>query len=97
MIHGLVKFALKQRFLILMLVVFITVGGWHGAFFDFIAGLDFGVLGYIIVALFLLAWALSVALWKFGRIEERYGSQLAPHSHAHTHESGTEHSHQHLH
>jgi len=27
MIHGLVKFALKQRFLILMLVVFITVGG----------------------------------------------------------------------
>jgi cobalt-zinc-cadmium resistance protein CzcA len=27
MIHGVVKFALKQRFLILMLVVFITVGG----------------------------------------------------------------------
>jgi len=27
MIHGLVQFALKQRFLILMLVVFITVGG----------------------------------------------------------------------
>src|SRR6202041_2569142 len=27
MIHGLVQFALKQRFLILMLVLFITVGG----------------------------------------------------------------------
>ncbi len=27
MIHGLVQFALKQRFLVLMLVVFITVGG----------------------------------------------------------------------
>jgi high-affinity nickel-transport protein len=80
-----------------LLQVFITVGGWHGAFLDFIASLDFGILGYLIVALFLLAWALSVALWKFGRIEERYGSQLAPHSHAHTHAGGTEHSHQHLH
>jgi cobalt-zinc-cadmium resistance protein CzcA len=27
MIHSLVQFALKQRFLVLMLVVFITVGG----------------------------------------------------------------------
>lgn len=80
-----------------LLQVFITVGGWHGAFFDFVAGLDFGILGYLIVGLFLLAWALSVALWKFGRIEERYGSQLAPHSHAHTHDGGTQHSHQHLH
>ena len=80
-----------------LLQVFITVGGLHGAFFDFIAGLDFGILGYLIVGLFLLAWVLSVALWKFGRIEERYGSQLAAHSHAHTHDSGTEHSHQHLH
>jgi high-affinity nickel-transport protein len=80
-----------------LLQVFITVGGWHGALFDFIAGLDFGILGYLIVGLFLLAWALSVALWKFGRIEERYGAPLAPHSHAHTHDGGTKHSHQHLH
>ena len=38
----------------------------HGRFFGFMTGLDFGVLGYVIVGLFLLAWALSVALWKFG-------------------------------
>ena len=30
----------------------------------FIAGLDFGVLGYVIVAMFLLAWGLSVAVWR---------------------------------
>ncbi|MGH8209844.1 MAG: HoxN/HupN/NixA family nickel/cobalt transporter [Steroidobacteraceae bacterium] len=79
-----------------LLQVFITVGRLHGAFFNFVAGLNFGILGYVIVGLFLLAWGLSVALWKFGRIEERYGSRLAPHSHSHQH-GGTEHSHQHLH
>src|SRR3984885_10352917 len=80
-----------------LLQVFITVGNLHGPFFDFIGSLDFGVLGYLIVGMFLLAWALSVALWKFGRIEQRYGPQLATHAHSHQHESGTQHSHEHLH
>ncbi len=39
----------------------------HGPFCDFVLRLDFGVLGYLIVALFLGAWALSAALWRFGR------------------------------
>jgi high-affinity nickel-transport protein len=80
-----------------LLQVFITVGKLHGPFFDFVAGLDFGILGYVIVGLFLLAWGLSVALWKFGRLEQRYGAGLAPHSHSHQHDGGAEHSHQHLH
>jgi nickel/cobalt transporter (NiCoT) family protein len=42
--------------------------GLEGAFWDFVVGLDFGLLGYVIVGLFLLAWGLSVALWKFGRM-----------------------------
>jgi high-affinity nickel permease len=29
-------------------------------------------LGYLIVGMFLLAWAASVAFWKFGRIEQRF-------------------------
>jgi high-affinity nickel-transport protein len=69
----------------------------HGAFFDLVARLDFGVLGYLIVGLFLAAWGLSVALWKFGHIEQRYGILFGPHSHPHVHEDGIEHSHQHLH
>jgi len=69
----------------------------HGAFFDFIAGLDFGILGYLIVAMFLLAWGLSVAVWKFGRIEARYAFHLAPHSHRHSHDGGVEHTHDHVH
>ena len=37
-------------------------------------GLDFGTLGYGIVGLFVLTWALSFAVWKVRRIEERWGA-----------------------
>jgi nickel/cobalt transporter (NiCoT) family protein len=80
-----------------ILQVLINMLGLQGPFFDFIAGLDFGFLGYLIVGLFLLAWGLSVALWKFGRIEQRYGMRFDPHSHPHRHDGGIEHSHKHVH
>jgi nickel/cobalt transporter (NiCoT) family protein len=52
--------------------------GWKGAFFEFLNDkLDFGVLGYIIVSMFLLAWIGSVLLWKVRRVEERYGDSIA--------------------
>jgi high-affinity nickel-transport protein len=69
----------------------------HGRFTNFIARLNFGVLGYVIVGLFLLAWALSVALWKLGHVEERYGWQFTAHDHPHEHEGGLRHSHSHSH
>jgi high-affinity nickel-transport protein len=77
--------------------VLIGVLDLHGRLFDSISALDFGMLGYLIVGMFLLAWALSVGVWKFGRIEERYTLALAPHSHTHVHEGGVKHSHEHLH
>jgi hypothetical protein len=40
---------------------------------------------------------MSVAVWKFGHIEQRYAAQLGPHVHVHRHNSGTEHSHDHRH
>lgn len=77
----------------------VLIGMLHldGRFFDFVAGLDFGVLGYVIVAIFLAAWGVSAALWKFGRIEERYGHVHPLHTHEHTHESGFSHFHKHFH
>lgn len=45
---------------------------WHGAFWDWLDGLDFEILGYVIVATFLLVWIGSVVLYKARRIEERY-------------------------
>jgi len=69
----------------------------HGRFVDAVARLDFGVLGYLIVGMFLLAWGLSVGVWKFGRMEQRYGATLSPHIHDHVHEDGVRHSHDHVH
>jgi high-affinity nickel-transport protein len=80
-----------------LLQVFIGMLGLRSPFFDFIAGLNFGVLGYVIVGMFLLAWASSVAFWKFGRIEQRFSMQMGPHVHIHVHADGSEHSHDHLH
>jgi high-affinity nickel-transport protein len=66
-----------------------------GPAFDYLENLDFGILGYVIVGIFLLAWAISVGIWKFYRIEERYGA--SSHSHSHVHNAGIEHSHKHFH
>ena len=80
-----------------VLQVAIRIFDLDGPFFAFVAQLDFGVLGYVIVGLFLLAWGISVAAWKFGRVEERYAQPGAMHAHAHRHPDGTEHSHRHVH
>ena len=80
-----------------LMQVLIGMLGLHGRFVDLIAGLDFGILGYLIVGMFLLAWALSVGVWKFGRIEQRYSMNSGPHSHPHVHDGGIRHSHDHFH
>jgi len=80
-----------------LLQVFIGMLGLRGRFYDAVAALDFGILGYLIVGMFLAAWALSVAVWKFGRLEQRYSLRAAPHSHLHAHPAGVVHAHDHLH
>jgi high-affinity nickel-transport protein len=80
-----------------LMQVLIGMLGLHGHYVDGIAALDFGILGYVIVGMFLLAWGLSVSVWKFGHIEQRYSMQFAPHSHAHVHQDGVQHSHDHVH
>jgi high-affinity nickel-transport protein len=46
--------------------------GLHGPFWDWIAGLDFELLGYVIVGAFLAFWVASFAYYKFRRIDQRY-------------------------
>ncbi|SFK89555.1 high-affinity nickel-transport protein [Paenibacillus sp. 1_12] len=48
--------------------------GMNGAFWNWIQDLDFGSLGYMLVILFVLAWAISVGIWKGMRLEERWGA-----------------------
>ncbi|WP_196809252.1 HoxN/HupN/NixA family nickel/cobalt transporter [Conexibacter woesei] len=47
-----------------------------GAFFDWIDGLDINLIGYLIVVLFIVTWAVALAVWRFGHIEERWTAHL---------------------
>jgi high-affinity nickel-transport protein len=40
-----------------------------------IASVEMGELGYLVVALFLVTWLVAVAVWKLGRVEERWSSR----------------------
>ncbi|WP_411122128.1 HoxN/HupN/NixA family nickel/cobalt transporter [Streptomyces sp. x-19] len=50
----------------------------HGAFWDWVGGLDLNVIGFAIVGLFLLTWIVALAVWKFGRIEEKWTAHVRP-------------------
>ena len=49
-----------------LLQVLVRALGLHGGLYNTIDQLDFGVLGYVVVGLLLLAWGGSVAVWKLG-------------------------------
>jgi nickel/cobalt transporter (NiCoT) family protein len=43
-----------------------------------IADIPLDYAGYGIVILFFLAWLIAIAVWRFGRVEERWSADLAP-------------------
>ncbi len=47
-----------------------------GAFWSWLENIDLNVVGFVIVAMFILTWALALAVWKLGRIEERWNAHL---------------------
>jgi nickel/cobalt transporter (NiCoT) family protein len=47
-----------------------------GGVWDFIATIDLNAVGYLIVALFIVTWAVALAVWRFGRIEERWAANM---------------------
>jgi high-affinity nickel-transport protein len=49
-----------------------------GGFWDWLDNLDFNLIGYLIVALFVVTWAIALSVWRFGRIEERWSAALLP-------------------
>ena len=46
--------------------------GLHGGFWDWVVGLDLNILGFVVVGLFALTWVGALAVWRFGRFEERW-------------------------
>jgi high-affinity nickel-transport protein len=43
-----------------------------------VGGLDLNHVGFVIVGLFVATWVVALAVWRFGRIEERWSGRLAP-------------------
>jgi high-affinity nickel-transport protein len=48
----------------------------RGGVWDFVAAIDLNAVGYLVVALFVLTWAVALAVWRFGRIEERWAANM---------------------
>ena len=43
---------------------------------DALTALDLNLVGYAIVALMVATWAIAVAVWRLGRVEQRWGGAL---------------------
>ena len=50
--------------------------GWSSGPLVAIADLDLEYVGYGIVALFVVTWVAAIAIWKYGRIDERWSAGL---------------------
>jgi high-affinity nickel-transport protein len=48
---------------------------YTGAFWTWISGLNLNTVGFVIVGLFVATWVVALAVWKFGRIEERWRTE----------------------
>jgi high-affinity nickel-transport protein len=47
-----------------------------GSFWNWFENIDINVLGFVIVAMFVLTWAIALTVWRYGRIEERWGPSV---------------------
>jgi len=48
--------------------------GWRGAFWNWINNLDLNTVGFVVVGMFVFTWAVAVLVWRYGRIEEKWGA-----------------------
>ena len=51
--------------------------GMAGPITDWIASVDLNNVGFVIVALFVLAWAIAVAYWRLAKVEQRWATEPA--------------------
>ena len=45
---------------------------WRGALWDRLGGIDLNAIGFLIVGMFVVTWAVAVLVWRYGRIEEKW-------------------------
>jgi high-affinity nickel-transport protein len=47
-----------------------------GGVWDWVSHIDLNKIGFVIVALFVVTWAVALGVWHFGRIEQRWNARL---------------------
>ena len=47
-----------------------------GSFWNWFENIDINILGFVIVAMFVLTWAIALSVWHYGRIEERWSASI---------------------
>jgi len=48
----------------------------HGAVWDWFGNFDINKAGFVIVGMFIVTWAVALAFWKYGHVEERWSARL---------------------
>ncbi len=48
----------------------------HGSFWAWWQNINVNTLGFIIVCMFVATWAIALAVWRWGRIEERWSAHI---------------------
>jgi nickel/cobalt transporter (NiCoT) family protein len=61
-----------------LLSVLVDRLGLHGGLWDAVAGVDLGVVGFVVAGLFALTWAVAITVWRLGRIEQRWALRTGP-------------------
>jgi high-affinity nickel-transport protein len=47
-----------------------------GGVWGWVSGIDLNMVGYVLVGLFVATWVIALAVWRLGRIEERWTARL---------------------
>jgi high-affinity nickel-transport protein len=48
--------------------------GWRGRLWDWLGSLDLNTVGFVVVGMFVVTWAVALLVWRYGRIEEKWAS-----------------------
>jgi high-affinity nickel-transport protein len=59
-----------------LLGLIVTKLSLKGAFWSWISQLNINTLGYVIVGMFVATWAIALLVWRVGRIEERWSTNV---------------------
>ena len=60
-----------------LMAVFANRLSLTGGVFGYVANIDLNYVGYALVGLFVVTWVMALAIWRFGRIEERWTAGLS--------------------